>query len=96
MTSMARDLMTIRVEPRTRARLAVAARRSGRTPSAVARLALDAWLDGEGVARAAAPYDAMADLIGCIRGGDAKRSTRRARAIAEGLRARGASKARRR
>lgn len=93
---MARNLMTIRVEPRTRARLAAAAKRSGRTPSAVARIALDAWLDGEGRARSAAPYETVADLIGCIQGEDPKRSTRGARRIAEALRARGAASARRR
>jgi hypothetical protein len=93
---MARNLMTIRVEPRTRARLAAAAKRSGRTPSAVARIALDAWLEGDSRARAAAPYDLVADLIGSIRGGDPKRSTRSARRIAEALRARRAAAARRR
>jgi predicted transcriptional regulator len=70
---MARDLMTIRVDRRTRTRLAAASRRRGRTPSAVARAALDAWLDAEDERAGQAPYEAIADLIGCVRGSVAGR-----------------------
>jgi len=71
--------MTIRLDPETRLRLASASRRRGRTPSAVTRAALAAWLDGEEGAAGLAPYEAVVDLLGYVRGGDPGRSTRRAR-----------------
>ena len=73
---MARGVMAIRIEPRTRARLQAASRRHGRTPSAIARMALEAWLDAEERRAAAIPYTAIADLIGCVKGADPERSTR--------------------
>jgi predicted transcriptional regulator len=73
---MARGVMAIRIDPRTRTRLQAASRRQGRTPSAIARLALDAWLEAEERQAAAIPYAAIAELIGCVKGGDPERSTR--------------------
>jgi len=86
--------MTIRLDPETRLRLASASRRRGRTPSAVARAALAAWLDGEEGAAGLAPYEAVVDLLGCVRGGDPKRSTRRVREIRDVRRSRGRRSAR--
>ena len=80
--------MVIRVDRKTWTRLVAASRRLGRTPSELARAALDAWLDAEKERARQAPHEGIADLIGCVRGGDAKRSTRGGRWIAEALRAR--------
>jgi len=91
---MARASMTIRLDPQTRIRLASASRRRGRTPSALARAALTAWLDGEEGTAGMAPYEAVVDLIGCVRGGDPKRSIRRASEIRDALRRRGRKPAR--
>ena len=85
---MPREVMTMRLDRTTRRRLDAIARRSGRTPSAVARAALDAWLDGEEGRAGENPYALVADLLGCVSGGDPARSTRGARAIAEALRQR--------
>jgi predicted transcriptional regulator len=85
---MAREMLTLRLEGATRRRLAAVARRQRRTPSAVVRDAIEAWLADEGSAAGAAPYEGMADLIGSVRGGDPKRSVRGAAAIAASLRKR--------
>ena len=82
--------MVIRVDRKTWTRLVAASRRLGRTPSELASAALDAWLDAENKGARQAPYEGIADLIGCVRGGYAKRSTRGGRWIAEALRARSA------
>lgn len=92
---MPRDVMAIRVDRKTRMRLVAASRRQGRTPSALARAALDAWLDAERERAGRAPYEAMSDLIGCVRGGDPMRSTRGGRWIGELLRGRGRRRRRR-
>jgi hypothetical protein len=91
---MPRDLMTIRLDRSTRRRLSVVARKRGRTASEVARAALDSWLEGEEGQAGANPYLAIADLIGCVRGGDPGRSTRGAAFIAKTLRRRAAKPAR--
>jgi predicted transcriptional regulator len=72
---MARDVMTLRLERTTRRRLQAAAKRRRVTPSAAARTALEHWLLAE-EREEARPYDAMADLLGAVRGGDPGRSTR--------------------
>jgi predicted transcriptional regulator len=73
---MARDVMTLRLERTTRRRLQAAAKRRRVTPSAAARTALEHWLLAEERREEARPYDAMADLLGAVRGGDPGRSTR--------------------
>jgi hypothetical protein len=80
--------MTMRLDAATRLRLRAVARRRGRTPSEIARSALEAWLDGELGLAGASPQEAMADLIGSVRGGAPGRSTRGARGIAKAIRAR--------
>ena len=70
--------MTIRVDRTFRSRLRAVAKRRRVSPSAAARLALEDWLQSEEGSAGARPYDAIADLIGSVRGGDPGRSTRRA------------------
>ena len=83
------ETVTVRLEESTRRRLAAVARRRRRTPSAIMRTAIEAWLASEdGSGTGPTPFEAMADLVGCVRGGDPKRSTRGAAGIAAKLRAR--------
>jgi len=92
---MARELMTLRLDTAVRRRLGSAARRSGRTASELARSALEAYLDRED-GRQEAPYELVRDLVGCVRGGDPRRSTRGARGIAAALKKRAATRGPRR
>jgi predicted DNA-binding protein len=80
--------MTVRLDRRMRVRLAAAARRRGRTASDLARAALEGWLDDQEGQPGGTPYEAVADLIGSVRGGDEGRSQRSGRAIAAALRGR--------
>jgi hypothetical protein len=73
---MAREVMTIRLDRTFRLRLRAAAKRRSATPSAVARVALEGWLEAEERAARARPYEALADLLGSVRGADRRRSTR--------------------
>jgi len=79
---MAKAVMTVRIDWRMRLRLAAGARRRGRTPSDVARAALEDWLDAQDAETDATPYQSVANLIGSVRGGDRGRSQRDARSIA--------------
>jgi hypothetical protein len=87
---MAKSSLTIRLEESTRRRLASVARRRGRSPSSLVRAALEGWLAAEAgpSKHGLSPYEMATDLIGCVEGGDAGRSTRGSRAIAAALRAR--------
>jgi predicted DNA-binding protein len=86
---MPREVLTIRLETETRRRLSSVARRRGRTPSAIVRTAIEAWLDAEeGRPTGTSAYDVVADLVGCVKGNDRLRSTRGARAVAASLRRR--------
>jgi hypothetical protein len=85
---MARDVMTIRLDRVFRLRLQVAARRRRVTPSAAARVALESWVEAEDRVAGRRPLDAIADLIGSVRGRDARRSTRGREWIAVKLRLR--------
>ena len=86
---MPRETVAFRLDVTTRRRLAAVARRRRRTPSALVRAAIDAWLASEGESDdGVTPFDAIADLVGCVHGGDHRRSTRRSAEIAAGLRAR--------
>ncbi len=84
--------MTVRLDRPIRLRLTAAARRRGRTPSDLARAALTAWLDAQDGQAGASPYEALADLIGSVRGADKARSQRGARAIAAEIRSRRSSR----
>ena len=85
---MARSVMTLRLERTTRLRLQVAAKRRNLTPSAAARTALEQWLTAEERREEARPYDAIADLVGSVRGRDRGRSTRGAEGISSARRGR--------
>ncbi len=74
---MPREVMTIRLDRALRLRLQAAATRRRATPSAVARVALEGWLEAEERAARARPYEALVDLIGSVRGGARGRSSRR-------------------
>jgi hypothetical protein len=74
--AMARDVMTIRLDRVFRSRLLLAAKRRRMTPSAAARAALEGWVEAEGRAADARPYDEIADLIGSVGRGEQGRSTR--------------------
>lgn len=63
---MRRGVMTIRIDDRTRARVARAARRSGRTASEAIRKLIDTWLDKEDAD--GTPFERVADLIGSVEG----------------------------
>lgn len=86
---MPRETVTIRLDATTRRRLAAIARRRRRTPSALMRGAVEAWLATEGESdNGTTAFDAIADLVGCVQGGDPRRSTRGAAEIAALLRGR--------
>lgn len=80
--------MTVRIDRELRNRLAATARRRASTPSDLVRDALETWLGAHETRGGATPYEALADLIGSVRGGDPKRSTRGSRAIATDVRRR--------
>jgi hypothetical protein len=80
--------MTVRLDPRMRMRLKTVAKRRRLTPSGVTRLALETWLDAEESTASASPYAQMQDLVGVLRGGDERRSSRSTRAIAASLKKR--------
>lgn len=91
---MPREIMTIRLDRTFRQRLQAVAKRRRGTPSAVARAALEGWLEAEERAASARPFEALADLIGSVRGGDRGRSTRGRDWIARQLRSRSAGRQR--
>jgi len=78
------EAMAVRLDERTRARLARAARRRNMTTSSVVREAVAAWLERD--REATRPIALVSDLIGCVHGGDPERSagggTRVARELA--------------
>lgn len=85
---MARGVMTIRLDRAFRLRLQLAAKRRRVTPSAAARVALESWVEAEDRVAGRRPLDAIADLIGSVRGGDRGRSTRGREWIASNLKRR--------
>jgi len=66
--------LTLRLDPKTRKRIERIARRRQVSVSEVIRLAIAAWAEQQ--EPVAAPYEAMADLIGVVHGGMPGRSTR--------------------
>lgn len=78
--------VTLRMDQRTKRRVARIARRRGITASEAIREAVTAWADrNESQHR---PYDMVVDLIGCVRGGDPRRSVDAGRGFARLLQAR--------
>lgn len=79
--------VTLRLDRAVRLRLARIARRKGTTPSELMRDAIERWVAAEeGEARSL--HEAIADLVGCTRGGVPGRSAGGGRALSERLRAR--------
>ena len=75
------SLLTVRLEQKARQRIARIAKRRGISASDVIRQAIEAWMERqEGVA---APYEAMADLIGIVQGGKPRRSEETSRRFRE-------------
>lgn len=83
---MSQKFITVRLDRATLVKLHAAAKRRHLRPSAVALLALQKWLDAAEAAIRVRPYEQVKNLIGCVNGSDPHRSTRSARALAEGLR----------
>ena len=78
--------LTLRLDPKTRQRIARLARRQRLSTSEVVRQAIAAWADRQ--EPLASPYAAMQDLIGVVRGGDPKRSEQTGRKFRELLKKR--------
>jgi len=79
--------LTLRLEKKTRLRIARIASRRQISTSEVIRQAIEAWVERQ--EPIAAPYEGMADLIGVVNGGNPKRSTETGRRFKEILRGRG-------
>ena len=71
--------LTLRLDPKTRQRIARLARRQRLSTSEVIRRAIAAWADRQ--EPVTSPYDAMRDLIGVVRGGNPKRSEQTGRSF---------------
>jgi predicted DNA-binding protein len=78
--------LTLRLDEKTRQRLARIARRKGLSTSEIIRHALAAWTDLQEPVNS--PYEAMADLIGIVHGDNPKRSTQTGRAFTKFLKSR--------
>jgi predicted DNA-binding protein len=72
--------LTLRLDEKTRQRIARLARRKGLSTSEVIRQAIAAWADRQ--EPVSSPYEAMKDLIGVVRGGNPKRSEQTGRRFA--------------
>jgi Arc/MetJ-type ribon-helix-helix transcriptional regulator len=71
--------LTLRLDEKTRQRIARLARGKRLSTSEVIRQAIAAWADRE--EPVTSPYDAMKDLIGVVRGGNPKRSEQTGRSF---------------
>ncbi len=72
--------LTLRIDEKTRQRIARLARHKRLSKSEVVRQAIAAWADGQ--EPVTSPYEAMVDLIGVVRGGNPKRSEQTGRSLA--------------
>jgi len=79
--------VTLRLEKRTRQRIARIASRRHISVSEVIRQAIEAWVERQ--EPIAAPYEAIADLIGVVNGGNPRRSAETGRRFREILKSRG-------
>jgi predicted DNA-binding protein len=80
------SLLTLRLEQKTRRRIARIASRRRISTSQVIREAIEAWVERQ--EPVAAPYEAMADLIGVVNGGKPRRSADTGRRFREVLKSR--------
>jgi Arc/MetJ-type ribon-helix-helix transcriptional regulator len=78
--------LTLRLERKTRQRIARIASRKRISTSEVIRQAIEAWVERQ--EPIAAPYEAMADLIGVVNGGKVGRSAATGRRFRELLKSR--------
>ena len=78
--------LTLRLEKRTRQCIARIASRRRISTSEVIREAIEAWVEQQ--EPVAAPYEAMADLIGVVNGGKLRRSVETGRRFREVLKGR--------
>jgi predicted DNA-binding protein len=79
--------LTLRLEKKTRQRIARMAKRRQISTSELIRQAIEAWVERQ--EPIAAPYEAMADLIGVVNGGNPLRSAETGRGFREILKGRG-------
>lgn len=78
--------LTLRLDEKTRKRIARIARRKQLSTSEVVRQAIEAWAERH--EPIASPYEAVTDLIGVVRGGNPKRSEQTGRQFAKLLKQR--------
>jgi predicted transcriptional regulator len=78
--------VTLRLDEETRQRIARMARRRGVSASQVIREAIRDWVERE---EATVPYDAIADLVAIVRGGNPHRSSATGRGFRQLLERRG-------
>jgi Arc/MetJ-type ribon-helix-helix transcriptional regulator len=78
--------LTLRLDEETRQRIARIARRKRLSTSEVIRQAIEAWAERQ--EPAGSPYEAVADLIGVVRGANPKRSEQAGRSLAKLLKSR--------
>jgi predicted transcriptional regulator len=78
--------LTLRLDEKTRQRIARIARRKRLSTSEVIRQAIEAWADRQ--EPVAAPFELASDLLGVARGGDSKRSEKTGRHFAKLLKQR--------
>lgn len=78
--------MTLRLDQKTRERIARIARRKRVSTSDAVRQAIEAWVERQ--EKIDSPYEAVADLLGVVHGGDPKRSSKTGRRFAELLKKR--------
>jgi hypothetical protein len=78
--------LTLRLDKKTRQRIARIASRRQMSTSELIRQAIEAWVERQ--EPVAAPYEAMSDLIGVVRGGSPGRSTETGRRFLQVLKSR--------
>jgi predicted DNA-binding protein len=78
--------LTLRLDNKTRQRIARIAHRKQLSTSEVVRQAIEAWADAH--EQVASPYQVVADLIGVVHGKNPGRSTQTGRRFAKLLKAR--------
>jgi predicted transcriptional regulator len=78
--------LTLRLERKTRQRIARIANRRRISTSEVIRQAIEAWVERQ--EPIAAPYEAIADLLGVVNGGEPGRSAETGRRFREVLNSR--------
>ena len=72
--------LTLRLDEKTRQRIGRIARRKQLSVSELIRQAIEGWADHQ--EPVTSPYEAMADLLGVVRGGNPKRSAQTGRHFA--------------